>query len=359
MITEPTRRRHEELAALIEGGDPDGRWLVLTHDNPDPDSLASAAVLGRILHAAFGRKVTTAYGGIVGRAENREMVRILGLDFSHVRYLSFKNYARFALVDAQPRTGNHQLPDEVVPDVVFDHHPVRKATQAVPFADVRIDYGATATILGEYLAAFGLEPTKALATAIVYAIRSETLDFHREAAGPDRKLYDALLPRVDKRALAKIQSAPLPLSYFRNLHEGLENLETVENLVVSHLGVVEQPDIIPEIADLLLRMEGKTWSLCTGRYGDRVYLSVRTTNPRAEAGRLIRRIIGRRGKGGGHGTTAGGWTPITTRWAEDPAALQRQLARRLAKALKKNPEKLSPIAFSPPIDGPRPSAPKS
>jgi hypothetical protein len=106
-------------------------------------------------------------------------------------------------------------------------------------------------------------------------------------------------------------------------------------------------------------MEGKTWSLCTGRYSDRVYLSVRTTNPRAEAGRLIRRIIGRRGKGGGHGTTAGGWTPITTGWAEDPAALQRQLARRLAKALKKNPEKLSPVAFSPPLEGARPSAPKS
>jgi nanoRNase/pAp phosphatase (c-di-AMP/oligoRNAs hydrolase) len=344
MITELTRRRFADLATRLAGGR-DGRWLVVTHDNPDPDALASATILARILRQAFGRRVTAAYGGLVGRAENREMVRALGLRFSHLRYLSLKNYAHFALVDAQPRTGNHQLPDDVVPDLVFDHHPVRKATLSVPFADVRLEYGATATLVGEYLQAAGLEPTRNQATALVYAIRSETLDFQREAAGPDKTLYDELLPRVDKRALARIQRAPLPLSYFRSLHQGLENLEAVETLIISHLGPVEQPDIVPEIADLLLRAEGKTWSLCTGLYGDRVYLSVRTSNSRAEAGHLMRRLVGRRGKGGGHGTTAGGWLPITAGYAADPAALQRQLARRLARLLRKNPEKIAPIAL--------------
>ena len=350
MITELTRQRFAELEKRVAGGGRDGRWLVLTHDNPDPDALASAAILGRVLRRAFGQRVTLAYGGLVGRAENQAMVRTLGLSFSHLRHLSLKKYARFALVDTQPKTGNNQLPHDVVPEVVIDHHPVRKATKAAPFVDVRSDYGATATIVGEYLLAAGLEPTRHLATALVYAIRSETLDFRREAAGPDRKLYDRLQPKVDKGALARIQRAPLPLSYFRNLHQGLENLESVETLIISHLGRVEQPDIVPEIADLLLRMEGKTWSLTTGLYGDRVYLSMRTSNSRADAGRLMRRIVGRRGKGGGHGTTAGGWAPITAGYADAPETLQRQLARRLARVLKKNPEKIGPVVLGGPSD---------
>jgi nanoRNase/pAp phosphatase (c-di-AMP/oligoRNAs hydrolase) len=339
-----TRQRFDELRKLVEGAG-EGRWLVLTHDNPDPDALASAAVLARILDECFHRQVTVGYGGIIGRAENREMVRVLKIPLSHLRYLSWDDYARFALVDAQPGTGNNQLPKRITADAVFDHHPKRRTTAGARFTDIRTEYGATATILGEYLEAAEIEPTKALATALVYAIRSETQDFLRESAGPDRQLYDRVFPRVDKRALARIQSSRQPVEYFRNLHTALENLSTVETLVVSHLGTVEQPDIVPEIADLLLRMEGKTWSLATGLYGDRVYLSIRTTNVRADAGSIMRRLVSRSGKGGGHGMLAGGWVQITPGYADDPRALQEQLARRLARALQKNPDRLQPIAL--------------
>lgn len=346
MVTDLTRRRLEDLERLIDAGS-DGRWLILTHDNPDPDALASAQLLARLLEHRFGQVVTCGYGGLIGRAENREMVRSLKLPFSHLRHLRFENYARFALVDTQPRTGNNQLPRKIVPDAVFDHHPLRRATQSAAFYDVRTDYGATATLLSEYLAAADLEPTRSLATAMVYALRSETQDFRRESAGPDKQLYDELLPRVDKRLLAKIQSARLPLDYFRNLHDALENLFGLDTLVVSHLAAVTQPDIVPEVADLLLRLEGKTWSLTTGLYDDRVYLSIRTTNVRADAGRLMHRLVGRNGKGGGHGMMAGGWVKITTGYADNPRSLQDQLARRLAKALRKNPDKLQPIRLKP------------
>lgn len=344
MTSDLTRQRFDELAELVERGG-EGRWLVLTHDNPDPDALAAAAALARILDECFGRQVTCGYGGIIGRAENREMVRVLKIPLSHLRYLSWDDYEHFALVDAQPGTGNNQLPKRITADVVFDHHPKRRSTAGARFTDIRTEYGATATILGEYLEAAGLEPTKALATAMVYAIRSETQDFLRESAGPDKELYDRIFPLVDKRALARIQSSRQPLDYFRNLHAALENLSTVETLIVSHLGTVEQPDIVPEIADLLLRMEGKTWSLATGLYGDRVYLSIRTTNARADAGRIMRQLVSRSGKGGGHGMLAGGWVAITPGYADDPRGLQEQLARRLARSLKKNPDRLQPIAL--------------
>jgi nanoRNase/pAp phosphatase (c-di-AMP/oligoRNAs hydrolase) len=342
-----TRKRYGAFAELIRDPDRTGRWLVLTHDNPDPDAIAAAALLGKILRDAFKHKVTLAYGGIIGRAENRELVRALGVKFSHLRHLSLRAYRRFALVDAQPLTGNNQMPEEIVPDLVFDHHPERQPVEAVPFVDIRQAYGATATILAEYFDVSGLPLPKSLATAVVYAIRSETQEFGREYSKADKAIYDRLLPEADRRALARIQNARLPLSYFRNLHEALESMETVDTLVISHLGVVEQPDIVPEIADLLLRMEGKTWSLCTGRFEDRVYLSIRTTNPRADAGGLMRRLVGRRGKGGGHGMLAGGWMPRDRAPGGDPVALQKVLGRRLARALRKKPEKITPVVLQP------------
>jgi nanoRNase/pAp phosphatase (c-di-AMP/oligoRNAs hydrolase) len=341
MITDATRECFQKLSDLIRRDDRGRRWLVLTHDNPDPDALASAMILSHVLRYAFKRKVTIAYGGIVGRAENREMVRSLHLKLSHVRKLSWKKYQHFALVDTQPRSGNNQLPPRTVPDIVIDHHPVRATTQSMPFIDIRPPYGATATILAEYLLASGVRSTHAAATALIYAIRSETQDFAREWAGPDKAVYDHFFPHANHRILARIQNPRLPLTYYSNLHEALENLVSVDSLILSHLGDVEQPDIVPEIADLLLRMEGKTWSLCTGFYADRLYLSIRTSNSRADAGSVMQRLIGRRGKGGGHGMMAGGWVDASKIAAADRCKLQKQLGAKLARELKKSPERMS------------------
>jgi len=343
MVTKATRERLERLAAVVAASGAHGRWLVLTHDNPDPDALTAARLLALLLESHFRRRTTCAYGGLVGRAENRAMVRVLRLRFSELRRLDLGRFRHFALVDTQPDTGNNQLPRGVTPDLVFDHHPVRRGTRVAAFADVRPAYGATATILAEYLAAAGIEPSRTCATAIAYAIRSETQDFAREYSPVDKAVYDRCLAHVDKRALGRIQNAPLPRGYFRYLQQALAALEGVGSLVATHLGEIDQPDIVPEIADLLLRMEGKTWSLCTGRRNGRVYLSIRTTNPRADAGRLIRSIIGAAGKGGGHGQTAGGWVAAGSAQAGDPAAVQRLLSRRLARRLRKDPDRIAPI----------------
>lgn len=366
MITDVTRAssvtldNYARLQEAVQRMGKTTRWLVLTHDNPDPDALASALILGRVIRTAFKHSVTLAYGGIVGRAENREMFRTLRLPFSHIREISFKSFQAFALVDSQPRTGNNQLPPRLLPDVVIDHHPVRQSTQNGPLFDIRPEYGATATIAAEYMLAAGIRPTHAEATALIYAIRSETQDFAREYTGKDKAIYDLFFPQANHRLLARIQSPRLPLAYFANLHDALENLESVDTLVVSHLGKVEQPDIVPEIADLLLRMEGKTWSLCTGFYNDRLYLSIRTTNTRAEAGSLMHRLLGRRGKGGGHGRTAGGWIDLSKVPDEEARRkMQRSLSARLARELKKNPEKLARIELRAQSSAPAPTGSKS
>lgn len=295
MIRPETTAALEKLESWLNRRRARGRWLVLTHDNPDPDALATGMILTKVLRRRFRQQVTFAYGGIIGRAENREMVRTLKIKISRWRHLQIKNYRHVALVDCQPKTGNHSLPDSITPALVVDHHGLRPETADVPLVDIRTDYSASASIAAEYMLASGLEATRAEATALVYAIRSETLDFSREAAGPDLPLYNHFLAQANTRTLGRIQSPRLTESYFRTLHNALEHLQRIDSVLISELGTVEQPDIVPEVADLLLRMEGVTWSLCTGRFEDRIFCSIRTTNPRANAASVMRRLLGRSG----------------------------------------------------------------
>ena len=343
-ITEATRERYAALTELMRSEGRGGRWLVLTHDNPDPDALASAQILARVLRQAFRQTVTVAYGGIIGRAENREMVRGLHLPLQPRPPSELKKYGHFALVDTQPRSGNNQLPPRLVPDIVIDHHPVRANTQTRPFYDVRPKYGATATILAEYMLAAASSPRTRWRRRWSTPSAPRPRTSPASTPGPTRRSTTSSSPWPTTASSPASRARACPSTYFGNLHEALENMKSVDSLVVSHLGPVEQPDIVPEIADLLLRMEGKTWSLCHRLLRDRLYLSIRTTNSRADAGTVMSRLVGRRGKGGGHGMMAGGWMDASkVASAADRGDLQRQLGTRLARELKKNPERFGRI----------------
>jgi nanoRNase/pAp phosphatase (c-di-AMP/oligoRNAs hydrolase) len=179
-------------------------------------------------------------------------------------------------------------------------------TRKVPFTDIRSDYGATATILAEYLFQFGLEVDKNLATALLYGIKSETQDLGREASTVDIECYLKLFPIANKRLLAKIVNSRVSLSYFRFLVNAVQNAHVVGNAVVTRLSDVDNPDIIPEFADLMLRLQGAVWAFCIGDFKDTIYLSIRTTNVRKNAGKLMKQLVKGKGSGGGHGQIAGG-----------------------------------------------------
>src|SRR4029079_10705689 len=116
----------------------------------------------------------------------------------HIRHLSWNKYRRFALVDTQPKSGNHQLPPRIVPDIVVDHHhQVRPSDNSGLLYDIRPSYTATTTILGEYLLASGVDFGKKLATALFYAIQSETQDFSSHYAQQDKAIYEHFLPEAD------------------------------------------------------------------------------------------------------------------------------------------------------------------
>lgn len=304
--------------------------LVLTHDNPDPDALASAFALAHLLGERLGIEATVAFSGVIGRAENRAMLKVLELAPVPLTMISFDDFEAIALVDTQPGTGNNSVPADRPVQVVIDHHPAKGTALEDAFWDIRPEFGSTATILLEYLRAASIDLPVRLATALFYALKSETQDLGREASEPDRKAYFQLLVRADMRAVARIQRARVPREYFGFFRTAIDRAEIRGPVVITDLGVVPSPDIVAEIADFLLRLQQIGWSCCLGRHENSVLVSLRTSDPEAHAGRLIRAAVAGLGTAGGHGTMAGAQVPVSDRNVDEVvAALRRKVLEEI------------------------------
>src|SRR5512133_975437 len=335
------RARFAQLIALAKGK---RRALVLTHDNPDPDSIAGGVALAWLLKRVARVDATVAYGGIIGRAENRALVKVLRLPLTPVSRVSFDDFDLVCMVDTQPDQGNHSLPAGVRPDVIIDHHPRRPETARAPFADVGGPIGASSTVIADYVRASGLRLPSRIATALFYGIKADTRDLGRMTTRQDVDAYLWLFPMADKDALRAIEYPRLPASYFRLQHTALERLELWGDVVVVDLGDLYAPDMVAEVAERFHLLEGTRWALAFGRYAGALWFSLRTSDLRANAGRTIRRVIEERGgSAGGHGSMAGARLPVEGLSMAAEARLKTALVRAFLRALRvrvRKPKKL-------------------
>lgn len=299
------------------------RALVLTHDNPDPDAVASACGLAFLLSETARVDAQAAYGGIIGRAENKALLKVLHLPIVPVARLESHDHDLVCLVDTQPEVGNYSLASTQLPQLVIDHHPARPSSLLAAFHDVGGPAGATSTLVAQYLRAARLTPGPALATALFYGIKSDTRDLGREVEGVDVEIYNWLFPTVDKPALSRIEHPAVPARYFAAYHRAYERARVHGDgqAVVVDLGAVYVPEIVPEVAEKLVSLEGLRWSLATGSYKGELYLSLRLNDRRVNAGKLVREICAPRGgSAGGHGAMAGARIPLQGRTQEELSA---------------------------------------
>jgi nanoRNase/pAp phosphatase (c-di-AMP/oligoRNAs hydrolase) len=302
MASPPPKTRLAGLLQALEGPAP---LVILPHDNPDPDALASAAALKYLAQALLQKDAIIAQGGIVGRAENRAMITYLNIDLRPVGEIDFGPDVQIALVDTQPGRINNSLPAGVIPTVVIDHHPAYDEYSGVLFLDLREEYGATSTIMTEYLRESRLEIESKIATALFYGIAAETQDLGRESTPADIAAAQFLYPYANKRRLAKIENARVPRVYFRAFRDAIDRAVINGNVVVSILPSVEYPDMVAEVADFLLRLDEVDWACAIGTYRDHLHVSLRTTERDVNAGDLLQRVLGTNAAGG-HDMIAGG-----------------------------------------------------
>jgi nanoRNase/pAp phosphatase (c-di-AMP/oligoRNAs hydrolase) len=323
------KERLDRLLSALPVGDP---ILILPHNDPDPDAIAGALGLEVLLTEA-GRSCEMGYGGIVGRAENRALVRYLGQPMHRLALSDIRRAKVIALVDTQPAAGNNLISTAEFSRVqaVLDHHPLIEGTERVAYSDVRPEVGASSTMITEYLRAAGLELSPSLATALFYGIETDTMGLGRGATPADTDAYFFLHPRVDPEALAEIQRAQVPPAYFQSLRKALDSARVYESLAVSFVGEMTYPDLAAEIADLLLRLEGIKWVLTLGVYKGGLILAARSRSGRGGSGRLVRAIVEKQGTAGGHGAMAGGQIALE---GQAPERLAADLTRRALVHLK-------------------------
>ena len=307
--------------------------LVMCHNNPDPDTIAAAAALKSIFSHQLKCKVVIGYGGIVGRAENRQMIRRLHIELTNIREIDFKDFTFICLVDSQPRTGNNDVPRHILPDVVIDHHPLRKETKQCLFYDVRPDYGSSSTILTEYMRELELAPDRRLATALVYGIKTDTGWLSRSATKQDLDAFNYLFPRISSRTLAAIESPRMPKSYYIKFIDAINNAVQYQDVIISDIGKVNNPDVAAEMADFLLKMENIRWILTMGEYKEELIISVRTSRRGWWAGKIALRILRGIGVGGGHEKAAGGKVTLSGLTPDQRKQKAERVTERFLKAV--------------------------
>jgi nanoRNase/pAp phosphatase (c-di-AMP/oligoRNAs hydrolase) len=297
--------RFEKIENIVKGK----RVLILVHNNPDPDAIAAGWAFSFILKKKLQARSLLVYGGRIMRAENRAMIRLLRIGIKSWEKIDSRRFKVIALVDTQPGTGNNSLPKSVRPSLVIDHHPLRKRTLSIPYADVRPNYGSTATILTEYLMEAGLPLTKRMATALYYGIKADTQNLGRDATEADDRAATTLYGKVQLRKLSQIEHPELPRQYFMEFDKAVHRARIYDKLVVSDMGFLTNPDMVGLISDLLISMSGVRWSLVMGNDNSQLIFSLRTKHWNQNAGRMAQRLVKGLGTAGGHGMVAGGQIP--------------------------------------------------
>jgi nanoRNase/pAp phosphatase (c-di-AMP/oligoRNAs hydrolase) len=318
--------------------------LILMHDFPDPDALASAFALQHLARSAFGIDSTIAYGGIIGRTENRVMVRTLRIPLRRLKPALLKRFADVALVDTQPGFGNNGFPANRRAALILDQHPSEEQPQA-GLVIVDPDCGATCVIVAQALLQHGADIPARVATALAYGILTDTLDLYRARRPDVAQTYLQVLHHCDMRALARIQNPVRPRMFFSSLGKGIRAAVAFRRLVVTHLGPVDTPDRVAQVAEFLLTYRRARWCCATGRYKGRLHISLRSTRPEAQAGEVLRDAVDRRGDAGGRGPIAGGNCRVgkdasEETWAERERLLIERLARRLRIPARIEPRRL-------------------
>ena len=309
--------------------------LIVMQDNPDPDAIAAAVALRKLANTA-NLNCSIAHRGSVGRGENRALVKYLNLNLRPFSQIDIQKFDLTAMIDAQPGTGNNPFPPDMVPDIVIDHHPFRKTARKAKLSDVRKTYGATSTIMLEYLLQAGVTPDMQLATALLYGIRSDTQDLGRQATAPDIKAIQTLFPLANKRMLSEIQRGRVQREYFTILSRALCNARCYEKAIITSLEEVTIPDMVGEIADLILREDSTEWACAYAKYHDQILISIRTSQIELEANQVMHKIVSRRGTGGGHDTIAGGQIPLKKQTKSEYARLEKIIRQKCIQAIGVN-----------------------
>ena len=297
-----TRARVQQYQRYFADAD---RVLILLHNDPDPDALASGLALRNLLRRTKTTAIIGAMQGVT-RPENLRMANMLDIHVEQITPSSFGGFDRVATVDVQPHYFGGLL-DRA--DLVIDHHPEHPGYSAV-YKDIRADYGSTSTILTEHLRAVDVNISERTATAMLYAIKSDTLFFNRHTNRVDIEAFSYLYPLSDAAMIRKMEGAEITVERLDYVVKAREQGKLQEKIFCAFLGVLPREDFIPYVADFFLQLEDVEWTIVAGIVHDSLVMSVRNLGYSKNAGEFVRKYFNAIGSAGGHRALAKAVVPL-------------------------------------------------
>jgi nanoRNase/pAp phosphatase (c-di-AMP/oligoRNAs hydrolase) len=207
-----------------------------------------------------------------------------------------EKFSRVVIVDSQPDHNEHMA--QLNPAVIIDHHPDSGAK--APFLDIRPHYGATCTILTEYLQSANIKPSAKLATGLYHGIKTDTNDFKGQAQIEDVRAFQYLFRHANIHLARKIEKADLRFDLLKYFKIALQNMRQRKGKVYVHLGNVVNPDVCVLIADFFMRVNTVTWSIVSGICDKKLTIIFRNDGIRKNAGKVASEGFGKLGNAGGH-----------------------------------------------------------
>ena len=319
--------RRDRVQALLRIAGTNANVLVLI--SPDPDSIASAMVVKRLLWKHV-RKTVIAYPGEIKRLDNLAMIELLKIPLAEMAEIEIAEFSKCILVDSQP--DHADIFRSLKFDAIIDHHPVTRPWDA-SHVDIRPEYGASATMMTEYLRGAGIPPSKNLATALLYGIKTDTDNFERGGTEQDVKQFQYLFKFANMNILKKIERSEFRVEDLSCFQTALENRVVRKKGIHSHLGDVPSADICVQVADFFTRAYGLGWIFVSGVYQKKVIVIVRNDGYRKNAGNLAIQAFGDLGSAGGHRGAARAEIPLEELRSRNIKGRDRNLAAFIRKRL--------------------------
>lgn len=302
---------------------------VLVPINANPDAIACAWAVKRLLWRRTAN-VTISNVNVIDRPDNLALIRLIGVAITPFKKIKPERYNRVVMVDSQP--DHHDTLAALTPSVIIDHHPVGPSHQTC-YQDIRPKYGATATILVEYLRAARIKPAVKLATALYYAIKTDTSNFERQTLIEDINAFQYVFRRSNITLARRIEHAEMRMDYLVYFRKALSEMRVRKERAYAHLGQVKHSDVCVQIADFLMRIEKINWTIVSGIDQERLVVIFRNDGIRKNAGRTAKNAFAEFGSAGGHKSAARAEMPlkdleIVTN-PHDPAKLTRWIIKRV------------------------------
>lgn len=296
----------KDLKKLIEIAS-DGRIFIQTHNYPDPDAIASAFGLQKLLEH-YGIKPTICYDGTAEKLSALTMLSNFGIEMVPISDIDdMCETDKIITVDAQKYNSN--LTDLIGEEIAcIDHHPTIFDCE-YGYRDVRI-VGACATLITEYFIDNHIPLERNVASALLYGIKMDTADFSRGVTHLDVQMYGKLFPHADNDLLDRMKINTLEFADLKAYGSAIESISVFENVGYAFIPF-ECPDaLIAMISDFILALDVIEFSVVYAKRNDGYKFSVRSELPEYHAGKIIQYALQDIGSGGGHARMAGGFAKL-------------------------------------------------